>query len=203
MMRRLACFLTALGLALLAASVGLCARNRVEDLRAGHASARLLSVLEGSVPAEPSSPESGDTACIGILTIPGLSLELPILARWSDENLKTAPCRYSGSADGDDLVLLAHNYRRHFGPIRRLKPGDRVVFEVLDGSVHEYRVTATDVVHPAALEEVTSGVHALTLITCTYGGQARVVVRCDRVSSDTASNRPEPGQASENSYAEI
>ena len=119
---------------------------------------------------------------IGYLYIPKLELELPILSNWSYENLKTAPCRYSGSPRDGDLVLLAHNYKTHFGPIRRLKPGDRVVFQDTEGTVFEYQVAATEVVSPSALKEVTAGVHDLTLITCTYGGKTRLVVSCDAVT---------------------
>ena len=35
---------------------------------------------------------------IGVLRIPALELELPIISEWNYPNLKTAPCRYSGSA---------------------------------------------------------------------------------------------------------
>ena len=63
-----------------------------------------------------------------------------------------------------------------------VKPGDRVVFQDTEGTVFEYQVAATEVVSPSALEEVTAGVHDLTLITCTYGGKTRLVVSCDAVT---------------------
>ena len=180
-MRKPGLILMTLGLTFLTAAGSLYARNRTEDTQAGNASARILANLEQAIaaPAEPDAAESDDQDYLGCLTISRLELELPILSQWSYENLKTAPCRYSGSPDGGDLVLLAHNYRTHFGPIRRLKPGDRVVFEDLEGTVFEYRVAATDVVAPTALEAVTAGHYDLTLITCTYGGKTRLVVYCD------------------------
>ena len=108
---------------------------------------------------------------VGRLRIPTLELELPILSQWDDYRLKIAPCRYSGTAWGGDLVLLAHNYRKHFGPIRHLEPGDELSFEDMEGTVFVYEVTGSIVVEPTALEAVTSGAHDLTLITCTYGGR--------------------------------
>lgn len=177
-MRRVGLLLMVLGLVCLAASGGLTAKNRVEDSRAGAASAQILASLEAAPPETIPAEDSSQTF-FGRLTIPRLELELPVLSEWSYENLKTAPCRYSGSVDDGDLVLIAHNYRTHFGPIRRLKSGDRVSFEDMDGTVFEYLVTASEIVLPTALVEVTAGEHDLTLITCTYGGKTRVVVYCD------------------------
>lgn len=49
---------------------------------------------------------------IGTLEIPALELSLPVLSEWSYPNLKIAPCRYTGSAYRDSLVIAAHNYTR-------------------------------------------------------------------------------------------
>ena len=54
---------------------------------------------------------------LGILSVPSKNLELPILADYSYELLDTAPCRYSGSYDSDDLVIGGHNYRSHFSKL--------------------------------------------------------------------------------------
>lgn len=180
-MRRAGLRLMVLGLVLLAAAGCLSARNRAEDLRAEAASTRALAVIDALIaaPSEPEAAASDDPGYLGRLTIPRLKLELPVWSQWSYENLKTAPCRYSGSAEAGDLVLLAHNYRTHFGPIRRLKPGDQVVFEDLDGRLFEYQVTAAAVAAPTDQPEVIAGLHNLKLITCTYGGEARLVVCCD------------------------
>ena len=89
-----------------------------------------------------------------------------------------APCRYDGSAYGTHLVIAAHNYSRHFGNIKTLAPGDEVYFTEMDGTVTAYEVAETDTLNPTAVEEMTDGGWALTLFTCTYGGQSRVTVRC-------------------------
>ena len=176
-MGRVGPVLMMLGMLLLMAAATISAGNQSEDRRAGAESARLLASLEAAPPEE--TAEDSESGCFGCLTIPRLELELPVLTEWSYDNLKIAPCRYSGSIRGADLVLIAHNYRAHFGPIRRLKPGDQVSLSDMNGAVFEYRVTGTEVVSPAALEAVASGSHALTLITCTYGGKTRLVVYCD------------------------
>lgn len=118
---------------------------------------------------------------VGFLAIPALQLELPVMADWSYPQLKIAPCRFAGSTYGDDLVIMAHNYVRHFGNLHDLRVDDRITFTDMDGVTTEYRVVALDVLAPAAVEEMTAGDYDLTLFTCTYGGKSRVTVRCNRI----------------------
>ena len=121
-------------------------------------------------------------AYIGYLSIPALELELPIMADWDYTRLQIAPCRYTGSVRGADLVLMAHNYASHFGGLSKLSVGDSVIFTDMDGVVTVYQVVAQDILDPYAVEEMTAGDFDLTLFTCTYGGKSRVTVYCDRAS---------------------
>ena len=121
---------------------------------------------------------------IGYLSIPSLRLQLPIMGSWSYPKLKIAPCRYTGSIRGEDLVLMAHNYRSHFGKISSLKTGDSVFFTDMEGNTTEFEVIGRDVLPPTAVEEMTAGEFPLTLFTCTYGGKSRVTVYCDKVVTD-------------------
>lgn len=118
---------------------------------------------------------------IGYLSIPRLNLDLPIMGGWDNRRLRIAPCRYSGSVRGEDLVLMAHNYSKHFGGLSLLKEGDSVVFTDMDGNATHYQVMGLDVLAPNAVEEMTAGTFDLTLFTCTYGGRSRVTVYCDKV----------------------
>ena len=121
-------------------------------------------------------------AYIGYLSIPKLNLELPIMADWDYNRLRIAPCRYVGSVRGEDLVIMAHNYASHFGGLSKLTEGDSVIFTDMDGVVTVYQVVAQDILDPYAVEEMVSGEFDLTLFTCTYGGQSRVTVYCDRAA---------------------
>ena len=120
-------------------------------------------------------------AYIGYLSIPALDLELPVMSQWDYERLKTAPCRYAGSTKSDDLVLLAHNYSKHFGTLKNLVPGDAVYLTDMDEEISRYEVVLMEILPPEAVEEMVAGEYDLTLFTCTYGGENRVTVRCDRV----------------------
>ncbi len=118
---------------------------------------------------------------IGYLTIPKLGLELPVMADWSYSRLKIAPCRYSGLHYGDDMVIAAHNYKRHFGDISRLRPGDTVVFTDMQGLQLVYTVGLVETLAPNEIDRMVNSEWDLTLFTCTYGGANRVTVRCVRV----------------------
>lgn len=190
----------AIGMALIVAALALVAQNYSENRRAQFASDKVMEqVVENIEQAELKvvSQENGTASVpdpydptmtekeidgiryVGYLSIPVLELELPVVSEWSYENLKISPCRYSGSSKSDNLVIAAHNYRCHFGSIKSLKPGDEVVFTDMDGLATRYEVTATEVLNPTAVEDMTSGEYDLTLFTCTYGGENRITVRCD------------------------
>lgn len=117
---------------------------------------------------------------IGIISIPTIDITLAVLSTWSYPNLNISACRYSGTPEGQ-FVLLAHDYNRHFGLIYKLKPGDPVRFTATNGTVYNYKVTGTEIKGKYELQEILSGDWDLTLFTCTYGGENRVVVRCKRI----------------------
>ena len=117
---------------------------------------------------------------IGVLDIPALELSLPIISEWSYDALQIAPCRYSGSAYLDNLVIAGHNYRSHFASLPQLQPGDSVTFTDMDGNVFSYVVSSLETLSPYAISDMTSGDWDLTLFTCTVGGQSRLAIRCDR-----------------------
>ena len=120
-------------------------------------------------------------AYVGYLEIPQLNLNLPVMSSWDMKKLKTAPCRYSGATGSGDLVIMAHNYRSHFGGLSKLSEGSEVYFTDADGTVWKYRVEVIDILPAAAVEEMIAGEYDLTLFTCAPNRITRVTVRCNRV----------------------
>lgn len=114
---------------------------------------------------------------IGVLRIPALELELPIISEWNYPNLKTAPCRYSGSAYLNNLIICGHNYTSHFGTLKNLWEGDIATFTDMDGNVFTYKMVEQETLNPTDIEGMESGNWDLTLFTCTVGGQSRVTIR--------------------------
>ena len=204
MRRRAWTAVTALGLILLLAAAALTLWNFHEDRAAARSRDSVLLQLAEAMPETQPEPEpeplpqpaadpgpaAGETggmpavpvdgrSYMGVIDFPSLSLELPVLASYDLPSLRAAPAVYSGTPATGDLVICGHNYRSHFGPLNRLEPGDEVWLKTMDGAVYRYKVSATEIVSPFAVEDVTGGDWDLTLFTCTLGGQTRFVVRCD------------------------
>lgn len=188
---------------LVLAALSLFCWNQWENHKAGESAEKVLSQVmeqmemsrtdqepeEETAYPDPYNPAMAEVkidgyAYIGYLSIPALELELPVMSEWDYTRMKIAPCRYTGSTKTNDLVICAHNYDRHFGPIRNLAPGDTVYFTDMDGNVWTYNVMEVEILAPTDVEDMTAGGYDLTLFTCTYGGEARVTVRCERAEKE-------------------
>lgn len=115
---------------------------------------------------------------IGYLEVPALELRLPIISGTTSQYLRTAPCRLSGSAYLDNLVIGAHNYTTHFGRLKELTYGDQIRFTDMDGNLFTYEVADIEILQPDQLEYLCEGEYPLSLYTCTIGGRTRLTLRC-------------------------
>ena len=136
-----------------------------------------------TMPQEMMTVPVGRYSSIGVLSIPVLELELPVLTDWSYEKLRSAPCHYYGSCYETDFVIAAHNYPSHFGRLSQLRPGDLVVFTDVSGIAHGYEVELLETLAPTATKEMITSGFDLSLYTCTPGGSNRVTVRCKAIQS--------------------
>ena len=188
-----------IGLLLIAAALSLLVYNIWDARRAEQRQSEILAefqkeagdeskVLAQEIPDYVLNPEmempqvlleQGNLACIGVLEIPAIDLQLPVLSEWSYPLLQEAPCRYSGSAYMDNLVIAAHNYPTHFGKLKSLQIGDEVSFTDASGNRFEYKVAAVEALSAQSVEDMTSGEWPLSLFTCTLDGKNRVTVRCE------------------------
>lgn len=203
-------FMTA-GLLLLIAALGLTIFNIWDDKRAGREAEAVAAELEEEITEILENPDEHrfltgeldgtlvpdyeltpdmempvikvkDVWYQGLLRISALGLSLPVMEKWSMENLKNTPCRYSGSVYKDNMVIAGHNYSRHFHDLKYLDQGDSVQFMDGEGNVFNYVVDGIEILQPDQVEEMTTGDYwDLTLFTCTYGAGERVTVRCSRV----------------------
>lgn len=209
MKTKIGILLVVLGCVLLAGSLGLQYRNRQEQQQAAAAVDVLMPRLVDAIHVRQEEPTEAATTAVnaavnapqaqtrempvveiegegyvGFVGIPALGLELPVMAEWSYPRLRKSPCRFSGDMYSGDLVIMAHNYERHFGGLKQLRVGDTVTVTDMDGGTIRYQVAALDILEPTAVAEMTAGEYDLTLFTCTYGGKSRVTVRCDRVAEE-------------------
>lgn len=116
---------------------------------------------------------------VGIIEIPFINKVLPVMDSWNYTKLKTSPCRFFGSVYLDNMIILGHNYNTHFGDLKKLAEGDKVIFTDMAGNQFNYRVAQVEVLTRYAVEAMLDGDWDLTLFTCTVDGGSRVTIRCN------------------------
>ena len=176
-------------------------RNFYESYQAGLLSAQVMDDLQDYSQAASAGPvlslpqlsavvtdmetvEIDGHSYAGSVSIPSVSIDLPVMADWSYENLKIAPCVYEGSVFSSDLVICAHNYRSHFGRLKNVQVDDVVVFTDVNGTEFRYRVGDIEILDGNDTFNMANSDWDLTLFTCTLDSKSRVTVRCQ---SDTDS----------------
>lgn len=196
------------GLLLIAAALFLSAYNEWESHEARDSARQVIAQLCDALPTEAAEPTTlpdvrrempvktiNGRDYIGVLSIPSLELELPVISQWDYPALKVAPCRYSGSLYQDNLIICAHNYASHFGKLKELQPGDIVLFTDMDEHVVTFQMVERETLNPMDAEGMEAGDWDLTLFTCTIDGQTRVTIRLERVEVFRNPETEEPAKS--------
>ena len=206
--RRRGTVLIVLGLLLLAGAAGLTIYNILDGQRAAEESAEIVEQLDEELPDELEEPDDAQNTLqrlegtvpemptqqvenyqyIGELEIPSQGLRLPVMAEWDYARLKISPCRFTGSYLTDDMVICAHNFAKHFSPIKTIAIGAEVNFISVGGVLYSYTVSNRETVKPTHVAQMIENDQNsdseedwdLTLFTCNTGGQTRCAVRCVR-----------------------
>lgn len=192
-----------LGACFLSVSIGLLMRNlateRTAETAAQAQRLEIEEIIQENVKSEEKAEENEPnlaeemssenvgtaTDALGLLSLPTLNKTLPVHASWSKTLLKTAPCCYFGNIS-DGIIIAGHNYRAHFGDLSHLTAGDRVSLTAMDGTIYEYEVAVTETLAGTDIEGMLTPDWALTLFTCTADGEARIAVRCEKLSGESA-----------------
>ena len=196
------------GLLLIAAALFLSVYNEWESHEARDSARQVIAQLWDELPTEAGEPTTlpdvrqempvktiNGRDYIGVLSIPSLELELPVISQWDYPALKVAPCRYSGSLYQDNLIICAHNYASHFGKLKELQPGDIVLFTDMDEHVVTFQMVERETLNPMDAEGMEAGDWDLTLFTCTIDGQTRVTIRFERVEVFRNPETEEPAKS--------
>ena len=200
------------GLLLIAAALFLSVYNEWESREARDSARQVIAQLCDELPTEAGGDEAEPTTLpdvrrempvktingrdyIGVLSIPSLELELPVISQWDYPALKVAPCRYAGSLYQDNLIICAHNYASHFGKLKTLQPGDIVLFTDMDEHVVTFQMVERETLNPMDEEGMEAGDWDLTLFTCTIDGQTRMTIRLERVEVFRNPETEEPAKS--------
>lgn len=141
---------------------------------------------------EPSSEkivaELGGYKVIGIIKIPKIDLEYPILERTNTESLNISITKFWGNEVNEigNVTLAGHNNLNGvmFGKIKKLEIGDVIELTDEQNITLKYEVFSTDVIDPndiSCILPIEAGRREVTLITCTNGRANRFIVKAKEI----------------------
>lgn len=130
----------------------------------------------------------GDDSIIGIISIPNIKLEYPILDKTTKDNMRISITRFSGGDvnENGNLALAGHNNYDGtlFGKNKQLVIGDKIYLTDLQKNTVEYEIKSifkTDPNDVSILETQDKEKKELTLITCTNGNKERLIIKAEEV----------------------
>ena len=121
---------------------------------------------------------------IGVINIPSINVNYPILSTYTDELLKIAPCRFHGPNPNEvgNLCIAGHNYKnsKFFSKVPNLQLGDKIEITDLSGRMLTYTVYDKFIVNPDEVENIKekiSGIKEIKLIKCTNDKKKRHIIK--------------------------
>lgn len=119
---------------------------------------------------------------VGVLSIPAISITIPVQTSWSYAKLFDTPCVFEGSIAQGNLIIAGHNYRAHFSQLSQLAIGNEVTLKDATGVTHYYTVTAKESIHENYVDDLRAGEWDLTLFTCDFDNNSvRTVIRLTEI----------------------
>lgn len=177
-----------IGTILILSALGLTIHNFNESKNAEDASIKTVGDLSKIIAEDDSIPgedlknlpiaEVDGNEYVGIIQIPSIDVSLPVLSEYDYSKLKISPCRYYGDIYENNMVIAAHNYKRHFGSLKSLKKGEKVIFIDIKGNKFKYEIAEIIKMRPEETEKMIKSEYPLTLFTCNYDKSTRITARC-------------------------
>ena len=122
------------------------------------------------------------------LKIEKINLEYFVYKNYTENNLKILPCKFSGGNlnENGNICIMGHNYfdDRFFGNINKLKVGDKIILEDLQGVEYSYYIYDIYEINENDIYEVIKNeenLKTITLCTCTTNKNSRLIVKAKLV----------------------
>lgn len=127
--------------------------------------------------------DSNTPYIIGLIKIPKLNLNYPILSKADNESLKIAPCRFFGPMPNDfgNLCIAGHNYSNNtiFGKLDMLSIDDEILLQDLNGNYVSYIIYSIYETKQSDLSCTfqDTSIKEVTLVTCNNVKGNRLVIK--------------------------
>lgn len=125
---------------------------------------------------------------IGIIKIPKINLEYPILETTNKNTLNLSITKFWGNQINEigNVTLAGHNNLNGtmFGKIKKLEVGDIIELTDIQNVVIQYQIFKTYVIDPNDISCILpeqKAVREVTLITCTNGNKNRFIVKAREI----------------------
>ena len=121
---------------------------------------------------------------VGIIEIPKINIEYPIINQTSDETMALSITKFWGNNVNDigNFTMAGHNYfdGTMFSNTNKLNIEDTIKMTDLDGKTIEYKVFDKYIIDPndvKCVQSVKENTREITLITCINGRNNRLVIK--------------------------
>lgn len=125
---------------------------------------------------------------VGIIKIPKVKLEYPILETTTEETLNLSITKFWGNEINEigNVTLAGHNNLSGvmFGKIKKLENGDIIELTDIQNTTIKYEVFKTYIIDPNDISCILpekEDAREVTLITCTTGGKERFIVKAREI----------------------
>lgn len=119
---------------------------------------------------------------LGEIEIQSIGVKKYILSRTTDESLDLSVTRFWGEGihESGNFSIIGHNYSGIFKDLKELVLGDTFTLTSKDGRICTYVIYDIFIVEPndvSCIEDSLNGEREVTLITCTPGGERRLILK--------------------------
>ena len=125
---------------------------------------------------------------LGIIRIPKIELEYPILNETTNASMKKSITKFWGPELNQigNLTLAGHNNKdgTMFGKTKKLEKGDIIQIEDLYKNTVQYQIFDKYVIDPndvSCVESIDPSAREITLITCTNGNKNRLIIKAREI----------------------
>lgn len=125
---------------------------------------------------------------VGIISIPAIGIEYPILDTTNEKTMKVAITKFWGNDVNElgNFTMAGHNNKdgTMFGKTKRLNIGDKIEMTDLTGKTIEYEIFDQYLIDPndvSCVKSVKENTREVTLITCANGRSNRLITKAREV----------------------
>ncbi len=136
-----------------------------------------LKVIEVNMPEK-----KGNYNILGEIEIPKINVKMYILDKTTNDSLNLSVTRFWGNGihEAGNFSIIGHNYKGMFRDLKELEIGDTFTLVDRTGRICTYVIYDIYIVEPddvSCIEDTLLGQREVTLITCTTGGEKRLILK--------------------------